>query len=338
MAIRETNSRNGILPTVEWPTIALILFCYSSWFVAGFWIWPAYPALALAVMSVTVALQSSLMHEVLHGHPTRNGRLNEAFVCLPIGLVWPYRRFRALHLRHHRDERLTDPFDDPESFYQAQWKHRRMPMIVRCVLRLNNVMLLRLVLGPVLGVAGLIWTDINSIMAGSRRVLIAWALHVFWSIPILGLIVAAFDIPVWLYMAVPVWIGHGIISIRTYAEHQWSEAPECRTIIVERSLLGILFLNNNLHAVHHARPNVAWYRLPALYRADRSEWRKKNGGYVFPNYLSLLARHALKAKEPVVHPAWRRDIERQFFFLPESHGQSGLQSANVRSAATPQKD
>jgi fatty acid desaturase len=38
-------------------------------------------------------------------------------VFLPIGLVWPFRRFKALHLRHHADERLTDPFDDPESYY-----------------------------------------------------------------------------------------------------------------------------------------------------------------------------------------------------------------------------
>ena len=46
-------------------------------------------------------------------------------VGLPIGLVYPFRRFKALHLRHHADERLTDPFDDPESYYQALWQHRR---------------------------------------------------------------------------------------------------------------------------------------------------------------------------------------------------------------------
>ena len=39
-----------------------------------------------------------------------------------------------MHLRHHADERLTDPFDDPESYYQALWQHDELPRgdEVRC--------------------------------------------------------------------------------------------------------------------------------------------------------------------------------------------------------------
>ena len=82
-------------------------------------VWPSYPIIALLVLGFVVALQSSIMHEVLHGHPTRNGLVNEASLFLPIGIVRPSRRFKALHLRHHADERLTDPFDDPESCYKG---------------------------------------------------------------------------------------------------------------------------------------------------------------------------------------------------------------------------
>jgi fatty acid desaturase len=32
----------------------------------------------------------------------------------------------------------------------------------------------------------------------------------------------------------------------------------------------LLFLNNNLHAIHHASPDLPWYELPARYRG---EWR-----------------------------------------------------------------
>ena len=81
-----------------------------------------------------------------------------------------------------------------------------------------------------------------------------------------------FGIPLWLYVLVPVWLGQALISIRTFAEHQWSERPEGRTIIVERSPLSFLFLNNNLHFVHHKSPTVAWYRLPKLFRDRRDEW------------------------------------------------------------------
>src|SRR5690606_41027911 len=95
---------------VEWPTVALIAACYAVWFAAGFWLWADHPLVAAVVLTLVIALQSSLMHEASHGHPTRRSIVNELLVELPIGLLYPYRRFKALHLRHHADERLTDPF------------------------------------------------------------------------------------------------------------------------------------------------------------------------------------------------------------------------------------
>ena len=109
------SNRRRSAPAIEWPTVFLAIFCYGIWLAAGLVLWPSHPFLALAVLAFTAALQSSLVHEVLHGHPTRNAQLNEALVFLPIGIVWPFRRFKTLHLRHHADERLTDPLDDPES-------------------------------------------------------------------------------------------------------------------------------------------------------------------------------------------------------------------------------
>ena len=111
-------------------------------------------------------------------------------------------------------------------------------------------------------------------------------------------------------------IGQAIIAVRTFAEHQWSERPDGRTIIVERSPLALFFLNNNLHLVHHKMPTVAWYRLPALFRERRDEWVAMNGNYVFPNYFALLKAFALKPKEPVVHPALRRAPEPGRAFRP----------------------
>jgi fatty acid desaturase len=103
------------IQAIEWPTVLLIIACYAAWVGAAVLLWPSYPILALTVLGVLLAMQSSLMHEAAHGHPTRKGWINEFLVGLPVGLVYPFRRFKALHLRHHADERLTDPFDDPES-------------------------------------------------------------------------------------------------------------------------------------------------------------------------------------------------------------------------------
>ena len=35
----------------------------------------------------------------------------------PLALWIPYESYRISHLMHHRDDRLTDPLDDPESYY-----------------------------------------------------------------------------------------------------------------------------------------------------------------------------------------------------------------------------
>ncbi len=293
---------------IEWPTIWLIASCYGIWFVAGLWLWPSLPLIALVLMGLAVALHSSLMHEVLHGHPTRNRWINEMLVCLPIGLIWPYRRFKSLHLHHHRDESLTDPFDDPESYYHAKWRYERMPAFVKTVLRLNNNMILRTLLGPVLGVVGLLWSDVSAIIKGDKAVASAWLIHMALAVPAVWLLVSVFAIPLWLYVLVPVWVGHGLIAIRTFAEHQWSENSDGRSIIVEKTILSFLFLNNNLHIVHHENPTIAWYELPTKYWSDRDGWLAKNGHYVYPTYWSMFRRYAFKLKEPVVHPVWRKTI------------------------------
>jgi fatty acid desaturase len=323
--------RRSSRPAIEWPTVVLALFCYGTWFAAGFFLWPSYPTAALIVMAVTLALQSSIMHEVLHGHPTRNGLVNEAFVFLPIGLAWPFRRFKTIHLRHHADERLTDPLDDPESYYQALWMHEEMPPLMKFVLKVNNTMAGRLVLGPWLSCIGFFIDDAKHVIAGDKAIRKAWLLHAIGLAVVLPVVQFGFGMPVWLYVLVPVWLGQSLISIRTYAEHQWSEHPEGRTVIVERSPLSFLFLNNNLHFVHHKSPTIAWYRLPKLFRDRREEWLRMNNGYAYPNYFALIKAYAFKANEPIVHPVLRRQPEPGRAFKPRIRARSisGLGSAPV---------
>lgn len=304
--VREMSVRAGV-SAVEWPTVALAAVCYGIWAACGIWLWPMMPVAALVIMGVMVALHSSLVHECLHGHPTRKAALNELLVALPLGLVWPYRRFKTLHMKHHADERLTDPFDDPESYYHALWTHEKMPRWFRLVLRVNNTLAGRIVLNPLLGTFGLVAMDLRLIRQGDRGVMDAWVRHVVGAAVVVAIVILGFGMPLWLYALVPCWLGQSIIAVRTYAEHQWHEDPQGRTLVVERSPLSILFLNNNLHLVHHKLPTAPWYRLPQLFQQRRDEWLALNGGYVFPNYLALMKAHLFKAKEPVVHPALRRD-------------------------------
>jgi len=325
------NKRRSSTPAVEWPTVFLTLFCYGAWLATGFLLWPSHPILALAVLPFILALQSSIMHEVLHGHPTRNARFNEAFVFLPIGVVWPFRRFKTIHLRHHADERLTDPLDDPESYYQALWMHEDLPPTMKFLLKINNTMVGRFIFGPWLSSVGFFIDDAKQILAGDKAIRKGWLLHAIGLAVVAPIVTFGFGIPLWLYILVPVWLGQSLISIRTYAEHQWSEHPEGRTVIVERSPLSFLFLNNNLHFVHHKSPTIAWYRLPKLFRERREEWLRMNNGYAYPNYFAMLKAHAFRAKEPIVHPVLRRTPEPGRAFKPRVRARnvSGLGTAPV---------
>ncbi len=290
---------------IEWPTVMLLAATYALWAFAGNVIWPHFPVLALMLMAVFAAQHASLVHEALHGHPTRNGLVNEALVTMNLGLIWPYRRFKTVHMCHHADARLTDPFDDPESYYQALWHYEEMPGLLRGILHVNNTLAGRVVLGPVLGTIGLIVGDLRLIRQDDYSVAQAWALHLVSLIPVLACVIYWFQIPLWLYVLTVAWGAAALISIRTYAEHQWSETPDGRTLIVEKSPLSLLFLNNNLHLVHHKHPGTPWYRLPKLYRQDRDHWLTLNNGYVFSSYWQLFRAYGFTAKEPVCHPSWR---------------------------------
>jgi fatty acid desaturase len=332
------RDRTGRAAAVEWPTVLLAVVCYGAWLAAGLLLWPSHPVLALVLLTFTVALQSSLTHEVLHGHPTRNALVNEAFVFLPIGLVWPYRRFKTLHLRHHADERLTDPLDDPESYYKALWVHEALPGWMQALLKVNNTMAGRFFLGPWLSMIGFFIDDFRQAMAGDKAIRKAWVSHGIGLAIVLPVVAYGFGMPLWLYILVPMWFGQSLIAIRTFAEHQWSEHPEGRTIIVERSPLSLLFLNNNLHFVHHKKPTVAWYSLPKLFRDDREAWLKANNGYAYANYFALLKAYAFKAKEPVVHPVLRRQPEHGRAFKPRVRARSVAGAGTAPVPAEPPKE
>jgi fatty acid desaturase len=324
------------LGAIEWPTVALIAGCYGAWLVIGLYGWSVSAVATIGLMALPVALHSSLMHEASHGHPTRKGIANEFLVGLPLGLFWPYRRFKALHLRHHADERLTDPFDDPESYYRALWQYRELPVSMRAVLDFNNTMVGRILIGPALATIGFIIGEWRLLRTGDRGVQRAWLHHAAGLVIVLPVALFVFAMPFWAYL-VAVYLGHSIITIRTFAEHQWSERPDGRTVIVEHSPFALLFLNNNLHLVHHKMPSVAWYRLPAMFRERREEWLRLNEGYAYRGYLDLFRAYAFRRKEEVVHPALRRVPEPGMAFRPRRR-QTGADALGVGVPANPSKE
>ena len=120
---KDNNSSGGTdappesVAAIEWLTVLLVVSTYAGWF-AMTYAYRSWPLLIVApVVAALITLQCSVQHEILHGHPTRNSRVNSYFGMLSLTLWLPFVRYRDAHLVHHHDERITDPLDDPESFY-----------------------------------------------------------------------------------------------------------------------------------------------------------------------------------------------------------------------------
>jgi fatty acid desaturase len=287
---------------IEWPTLILFVATYALWGIATTFLWTFAPPLAILVAALAIAQFSSLTHEVLHGHPFRNQMLSEALVFPGLTVYVPYLRFKDLHLQHHFDPALTDPYDDPESNFQdpAVWAH--LSGLTKTVLRFNNTLFGRMLVGPAVSFWALVKGDLALAAKGDRRVLLAWGLH----LPGLALVLvwlALMDaMPLWAYL-LAAYLGWSLLKIRTYLEHRAHEVARARTVVVEsQGPLSLLFLNNNFHVVHHMHPATPWYRLPALYFGNRDHYLRRNDGYVYRSYVEIFRHYLFRAKDPVPHP------------------------------------
>jgi fatty acid desaturase len=96
-----------------------------------------------------------------------------------------------------------------------------------------------------------------------------------------------------------------LTALRSFAEHRADPGRNGRAATVERGgALALLFLNNNLHAAHHERPGLPWYRLPSYHRAERRRLLAE-GALIYGGYGEIVRRFAFRAHDALVHPDHR---------------------------------
>ena len=292
--------------TLELPTLLLAIFVYGGWLVLthayGHWpLWVVAPAVA-----VLLTLHSSLQHEVLHGHPTRYQVINDLIGIVPLSLWLPYRRYRITHLIHHRDQRLTDPLDDPESYYWTAQAWAMQGGATRLMLRAQQTLMGRMLLGSFWRPALWLASELRSIIRNDPGVRAIWLEHLVWCVPVVTWVSFVCHIPLWLYGVAMVIPGNGILLIRSFAEHRARAEVSARTAIVEGSwVLGPLFLFNNLHALHHESPGIPWYRYNTQYRLHRERLVAQNGGLVYRTYFDVARRFLWRPHDTTIHPTDR---------------------------------
>ena len=289
--------------SVEWVTMGLFFMCLLVWAVALFWVTNFAVWLAVPFIVFSLVLHGSLTHEVCHGHPLPSRRASEALVHINPGLAVPFLRFRDTHLAHHNDAVLTDPYDDPESNYLDPARWIEMPRWLQIVRLMNNTLAGRMVIGPILGQISFMASDWQAIRGGDMQVLRGWLWHIPGAVLVVWLVwVSPMSFAVYCLCA---YIALSILKIRTFLEHQAHDHARGRTVIIEdQGVFAFLFLNNNLHVVHHMHPAVPWYQLPKLYWQNRDRYVSRNDGYVFRSYGAIFQRFFMRAKDPVPHPLW----------------------------------
>lgn len=305
MALASDNSRppSRLRPAVEWPTVAVAAGLYLGFGLVT-WHYDALPWwLILPLGGCLVCLHGSLQHEVVHGHPTRWQWLNSALVFPSLWLWLPHSRYRDTHLAHHTDELLTDPLDDPESSYVSAARWARMGPAHRLLRQALMTLAGRLILGPPYYVFRTARDLLRAVLNGDRRYLAHWPAHLLGVALTLGWVIGVCRIPFGEYVLLFAYPGIALTLLRSYAEHRAAEDVGHRTAVVESGpFFAFLFLNNNLHVVHHAEPGIAWYALPAVYRRHRDRLLAANGGYLFRGYREIFRRFLLCRRGSPVHP------------------------------------
>ncbi len=291
---------------VEWPTVALCAVIYGGW-LALTWVHAALPAwLVFPGLAWLVAWHGSLQHEILHGHPTRSRAINDAIAFAPLSLWLPYGIYRVSHLRHHDDARLTDPIDDPESRYWLPEQWEPLGHWARLLFMAQNTFLGRLLVGPAWIVGRFLYFQSRALAAGHPGARRVWAPHLLGAAAVLAWVWGVCGMNPLLYLAFVVYPATSLMLIRSFAEHRAAAGVRERIAIVENApVLGLLFLHNNLHLVHHAWPEMPWWRIPRVYRAHRERLIAANGGLVYDGYLDVARRFWLTPHDKVLHPLGR---------------------------------
>lgn len=290
---------------VEAPTVALCLLFYPAW-AALVWWHAVLPGWLLFVVGGYLAqLHFSVQHESIHAMRGLPRWLRTALVWPPVNLWLPYPLYHRGHSTHHVNFHLTHPQKDTESAYHSAPAWAGYSPFWQRIYTTNQTLAFRVVLGPVLRLYKLVRTEGGKLLTGDFSHLRIWAVHALSVAPVLYFVIGVCGMGLGEYLLYFVYPGMMLGALRTFTEHRWSDAPHARVAIVEsNAVMGLLYLYNNLHHVHHRAPTMPWYEIPVHFRRHRAEVLAANGNFYYRGYGEIARRYLWRPVFRPVHPKW----------------------------------
>lgn len=286
----------------ELPTWLLIGVIYGGWFAVMLNAQMLGRLPATLLLIVFTGWYMSLQHELIHGHPTRWPRVNQLFGTLPLAVWYPYGLYRDSHLAHHRNHTLTEPDEDPETYYLSPARWAKLRRWQQQLIHLRNTFLGRLLLGPLLDVAATFGGMWQALRRGDRPAIAMWLLHGTLLATMFFWMARQGFSPLWYLLAVS-YPALALTKVRSFYEHRAADDPLARSVNNEAAWpWRMLFLNLNYHSVHHDLPGVPWYGLRRLYLRDRDHYYQRNHGFRVAGYRVWLRQFWVRPVGVNVHP------------------------------------
>ncbi len=287
----------------EGPTLLVGIAIYTGWIalILNYTVlsWPVLVILG----SILTAWHSSLIHESVHNLNTVPKWLKMALVLPPLSVWYPYTYYARAHTIHHRDNNLTDPEHDPESFYFTRSQWDRMSLPLKSIFMFNQTFVGRISVGPVIAIVQLIYDIARKVIHGDRKAIRGLMLHGASLVMLFWFLEQVAGMNWWMYVACVAYPGLALSLVRSFCEHGAATDPAHRTAIIESGIFfNLLFLYNNLHVVHHLDPKMKWYDIPRYYHAHRDELLEHNGGYFFASYREMIRQTLFTPAFLPVHP------------------------------------
>ena len=298
--------RNILKSPGDWRTLIIAVLVYGGWLATVFlhkqmpW-WATF-----ALLTWFGAWHLSLQHELVHGHPFRNSKLNAALASLSLTMWVPFLSFKRDHISHH-NATLTHPKLDTESYYSMpeQWQHSGR--FLRSIYWANRTLAFRLTVWSVFSAVQYFIADAWRAVRNVGNARAAWFLHIPALVAVIYIVTNLADMSMVEYLIGGVFGSHSLNMMRSFAEHKTLDNESTRTAMIDAGwLMGMLMLNNNLHIAHHDEPSAPWYKVPEVAeRLNAFERAQKINALYKGGYGELLRRFTFK---PYDQPVYSKSV------------------------------